>query len=412
MIFHCKGLARRLNRIRLLLSGCLFLFPLITHASFIESTMGAAVVNDSTATLYNPAALTLLKNPQVVALGTEAYLRTRFTGQSTQVATGLGESGTSTANSRYTLPSLYAGMPASKNVTLGIALISNFFNRSVEENSILRYVQPGNNIRDYDVIPAIGIKLNDQISIGAGLNFSYADFHLNPISGFYGLNIQDSQSNNVSDGHGLGWDVGALLKLSPVTLVGFNYRSAVTYHLSGQSVFEGSPLVTSNNYHFNIWTPARSVFSINHFVTPKLGFIGTLQRIQWSVFQTINVYGVATRVSGSPVIVNASIPYYLHNTWLLTLGSHYRLTPQWVLRVAGSYNQSPGNPSYQIANGNSFILGASMGYDINKIFTVDGSYAHAFIQNQSIAISGAQYLINGINKGSRDSVSLKLTLNV
>jgi long-chain fatty acid transport protein len=49
------------------------------------------------------------------------------------------------------------------------------------------------------------------------------------------------------------------------------------------------------------------------------------------------------------------------------LGSHYRITPKWVIRVAGTYNQSPGNSNYQIANGDSIILGASMGYEIYKI---------------------------------------------
>ena len=53
------------------------------HASFIESTIGAAVVNDATATYYNPAALTLLTNSQIIALRSLAYSHTNFTGQAT-----------------------------------------------------------------------------------------------------------------------------------------------------------------------------------------------------------------------------------------------------------------------------------------------------------------------------------------
>jgi long-subunit fatty acid transport protein len=63
-------------------------------------------------------------------------------------------------------------------------------------------------------------------------------------------------------------------------------------------------------------------------------------------------------------------------------------------------------------NGDMIILGASVGYDINKTFTIDGSYAHGFIKDQNIETSGSRYIINGVNEGSRDAVSLKLTVNI
>lgn len=126
----------------------------------------------------------------------------------------------------------------------------------------------------------------------------------------------------------------------------------------------------------------------------------------------MNIYGIANAINGMPVIINATIPYYLRDTWATTLGGHYQITPKWVLRVASSYNQSPGNPQYQIVNGDSIILGASMGYQINKTITIDGSYAHAFIENGNINITGWRYLIQGINSASRDAVSVKLTVNV
>lgn len=388
------------------------LYPLTANASFIESTIGTAVVNDATAANYNPAALVLLKNTQIIPLATIANFHTRFSGSSTRVSTGLTQTGSASTNTNYYSPSLYFGMPATEGVVIGLAVLSNQATRNLDDNSLLRYVQASNTIEDFDLIPAIGIKVNDYLSLGAGVNFSYANFNLRPITGFPGSNIADSESNNQSDGTGMGADVGVLLRPSLATLIGFNYRSLTTYRLSGQSVYEGSPRLVANNYHFKLSTPARSTLSVNHFVNQKLGFIGTVQRTQWSVLRNVHVYNTATLVGTAPIIVSASVPYYLRNTWLVTLGSHYRVTPEWVVRVAGSYSQSPGNPYYQIANGDSIIVGASMGYDINKTITVDASYAHAFIKNQTINITGSRYLINGVNEASRNAVSLKLTFNL
>lgn len=393
---------------------CIFilLFPLTLHASFIESTIGAAVVNDATASYYNPAALTLLKNPQIITLGSVAYFDNRFTGQSIQATSGFTQSGTSNNQTHYFLPSLYLGIPITDNIIVGLATLSNFFNNNIDEDSILRYSQSNNSIRSFDLVPAIGIKFNEFISLGANINFSYANFILRPIFGIPSLNIPDSQSRNTCDGRGLGGDVGILLKPNKSTLIGLNYHSAITYNLNGKSILESNPEVISDHYSFKFWTPSSSVLSINYFLTPSLGFISTIRRLQWSIFKNINIRGIATRIGNQSVILNASVPYQLHDTWLLTLGTHYRISPNWIIRIAGSYNQSPANGNFQISNGDSLILGTSVSYTINKNIIIDGSYAHAFIQNKNIHIANKRNIIDGVNKAYRDAVSLKFTFNL
>jgi len=390
----------------------LLLFPLTLHASFIESTIGTAVVNDATATYYNPAALILLKNTQIVTLGSFAISRSHFTGQAIQSTTHFTQSGSSNTLTHYFLPSFYLGLPITDKVTIGFAMISNFFNKEVGENSLLRYVQSSNDIRNVDFVSAIGAKLNDYFSLGAGINLSYANFLLEPTSGFPSLNIPDSQSRNQCDGTGWGGDIGFLLKPTHSTLIGFNYRSSITYRLSGKSVFEGNPEVTSNHYFFNFWTPARSVLSINHFFTSTIGMIATIQRIQWSIFKQVSIHGIANQIDSQPIILNATVPFHLRDAWLLTLGGQYRMTPKWIIRIAGSYNQSPGNNNYQISNGDSIILGVSMGYNINKKIIVDGSYAHAFFLNENIHVASGRSMINGLNKSNINSFSLKFTFNL
>lgn len=396
-----------------ILFAILLFVPVVTDASLIESTMGTAIVNDATAVYHNPAALTLLKNPQMIALGSVAYFRTTFTGQSFQPSTGYTQQGSASTQTHYYLPTFYFGMPANSHVTVGVAVITNLFNRDIDDASVLRYVQSTNTTQDVDIIPALGIKINDAFSVGAGVTFSRVDFDMDPVSGFPAQNIPDSQSRNVSDGTSIGGSVGFLLKPAPFTLLGFNYRSAMTFQMNGRSTFDGMPPISSDNYQFTFWTPARSVLSISQHLTKSVAFIGTVQRIQWSILNNITLHNVATQVGTVSVILPTAVaPFHLRNAWVFTAGGNYRVSPQWVVRAAGSYIQSPSNGSYQLANGDSIILGASLGYEINKTFSIDGGYAHAFMKNQNIHFAAKGSIITGINRGSRDSVSLKLTCNL
>lgn len=380
------------------------------HASFIESTMGAAVVNDATATYYNPAALILVSNTQLISLGSYATSRSMFTGQVTQVRTQFTLTGRSNDQSHYYLPTIYVALPLDK-FRLGFALISNFFNTDLDDHSILRYVKSSNDVKNIDFITSMGFSINKYFSLGAGVNFSRASFLMEPISGFPSLNIPDSQSRNKSNAHNIGGFAGFLIRPDKLTLIGFNYRSSINFPFKGTSELNGINKLISKNYNFTFWTPARSVLSVNRAITPSFAIISTAQYIKWDIFKKININGIATQVGSRKVIVNAQVPYYLHNSWILTLGNQYKITSQWTIRLAAAYVETPANGKYQISNGDSLIIGGSMGYDINKDISIDGSYAHAFVKNAEINIVNARNTITGVNKSARDSVSLKLTLN-
>ena len=53
-----------------------------------------------------------------------------------------------------------------------------------------------------------------------------------------------------------------------------------------------------------------------------------------------------------------------------------------------------------------------MGYKISKNITIDGGYAHAFMQNENIHIMTDRNKITGIDSGFVNAFSLKLTFNL
>lgn len=382
------------------------------HASFIEQTLGTAVVRDATAVYFNPAALTVLPKQQLVVQSTFAKSQFQFSGNAERLATGISESGKSSSISRFVLPSLYTSFPVNDRFSAGFAMIINDFNRDLDgAHSVLRYVQPGNQTKNLDLVPALGIKINRFLAVGANINFSHAQLIQEPISGIAALNIPESRSLNNSQGNSLGGDFGVLLKPGPKTALGFNYRSAVTYHLQGSSTLARAQIVSSNNYHFKYWTPARTVLSFSHFFNEKFGLTGTAQYLQWDIFKNGRIYNFVTQsAAGTLIVPEAPVHYDFHNAWIMTLGSIYNISTQWTIRFAGTYNQSPSTGRFQIGTGDSLVTGASMGYQLMKNLAMDCSYGHAFFRKKGINIATEQNSISGGNAGRHDSISLKFTL--
>ena len=134
-------------------------------------------------------------------------------------------------------------------------------------------------------------------------------------------------------------------------------------------------------------------------------------RPRWNIFKNAYIYNFATQ-AGSQAFINpeARINYNFHNSWMLTLGTIFNVSSKWIVRVAGTYNQSPSNGRTQISMGDSLVVGSSMRYRFMQNLTIDCSYSHAFFAKENINISTAQNIITGINQSDHNAISLKLTL--
>ena len=118
--------------------------------------------------------------------------------------------------------------------------------------------------------------------------------------------------------------------------------------------------------------------------------MGTLSYDQWSVFK--NYYANNYRqppsvLNPKGIIRNAYVPQNMHDTLDLTVGTHYRLNPQWLLRGSLKYEDTPTITAYRdVNNPDGPKLGINLGarYQMCKKLAMDFIYAHVFVKTVGI----------------------------
>ena len=397
-----------------LLTLCSLLFAANNAmAAFVDSVGGTAIVSDATAAYYNPAALTLIHKNQLVLLGIYQNVYSHFTGTASETITGVGtftQSGSTSSATNYYIPDSFLAIPVTQNVTLGFGEIYTFYGASeYPYNSILRYFGTTSYISVLDFIPSIGVRVNDKLALGGGLDFDVAKTTLNFVFGFPGV-IADTQIVNKATAAGVGGHVGILIQPKLGTTIGLTYHSVASLNFTGHSTKESATPLSTNLFKVSIPAVPSTEFSVDQFVNRKLGFIGTVKYTQWNRVKTLNLQNVVI-TSATPPTPSTVAQYHLRNTWRFTLGTHYTVNPKWSLRAAVTYDQDPVNSRYQLATGTNYLLGLSAAYHFTPDVIFDLSYGHVWYKGSNINITGSN-TITGSTRGHRDGVVGKLTWNL
>ena len=358
----------------------------------------AAVIDDASTNWYNSAGLPYL--PQQLAAGlTDVYQNNHFTGSSTAPSTvGVPfynfDSGSSSANSKPNaiLPNLHYSLPFHERFAFGLSIVPAWgLKENYGEASSVRYNSTSVATKTIDIAPSLAMRLNDQWSIGIGPDFHYlyltteAHVRTQPVTNF------DSISRYAADNWNTGWHAGILYRMNSATRFGLNYRSKIVSDLSGNSTFafNGISQLRTNSFKTTIPLPSSTTLSVYHDFTEKWAMMGTIAYDHWSSLghyygQNIIQPGLTP---GSSTLVNATSIQNMHNTFDYSVGTHYKLNQQWLLRGSLKYLPTPTSDSYrQLLFPDSPKLGINLGarYTINTKLAVDMLYAHVFTQTVHI----------------------------
>lgn len=374
----------------------------------------AAEGADASIGWYNPAGLVLLKQQEAVLSGVGVFPSSKLSGTSTYsstpfppqvfnyVQTFSGIQGAEDA----AVPAFHYAKPLGTNSTFGLSVVAPFgLSTNWGKNSAVRYQATLTDLKTINVSPEIGGKLTEHFSIGAGLDFQWAQVKFNQMLGspavapiiFPGApaTYLDSLSYNKGHSFGMGFHAGVLGMFNDNhTRIGLNYQSQVKHQFHGYSVLTGrmadiaegfeNPHATfrSNELFSNsVALPDVATLSAYQDINDRLALLGSLVYTGWNSFRVVelnNVAAINANIEESG-LVNSSTTEVYKNVFRVALGANYRFTDQWMLRVGGGYDATPtGNAHRDVrlpdANRWAGSIGAhyqmlpSLGFDLGYTY--------------------------------------------
>jgi long-chain fatty acid transport protein len=230
----------------------------------------------------------------------------------------------------------------------------------------------------FTIRPALAVKINKYLSIGAGLDIIYSDvrwdFH-NIDSRIWGPDEEWVINELTASGNGLGFTAGILLKPSEKFQIGGRYQHKVDMDLKGENDYgrgiiyiynldapEQTPDVVSTKPEFVayqdviFYLPLPSEIVIGVLLAPSKRFTiqADVQRTGWSRFQKWEFVAENPEDSYFPEVpedeepgdeyvegAKEGIELDMKDTWSLMLGGEYYFKEDLSLRIGYARHQSP-----------------------------------------------------------------------
>ena len=339
-------LALALSGARPAAAGGILLYEFGTAEVGLAAAGYAARAQDASTAFTNPAGMTRLDGTQALAGGQLMWLSNRFSvGSSTSPGLG-GESGGRAIGANGFVPG--AGAFVTHNLApdlwVGFSVAGNFGSIiDYDDNWVGRYRVQQATLLGVQFVPSIAYRVNDKLSIGAGLNAVYGIFDQKVAINNALPSLADGRLELDDKTWGFGGNVGVLYDVSPSTRVGLTWTSQVDLDFGSPARFSGlgpalSALLASRGLldaqvDLGIKVPQQVMASVVSRIDDRWTVLGNAGWQQWSKFGEPEI-GIDN--TQNPTSLTASIPF--KDTWHVAVGAQYRLSDPWTLNMGIAYD--------------------------------------------------------------------------
>ncbi len=218
------------------------------------------------------------------------------------------------------------------------------------------------------VTPMAAYKVTDKLSLGAGLQLQYFRARLtNTVAGPY-----SPMAAVHGDAFDVGYQLGAMYEFNDKTRVGVGYRSEVKHKIKGKIDSEIPWSMLNQNIHTNLTTPDMLSLGAYHQINDKWAVMAEYQRVFWSSFQDLNIYGDEYEFA-------SMTKEKWRDTNFFALGASYQIDNQWKLRLGTAYDQSAVRVQHRtprIPDSDRIWLSGGLNYQYNEHLTFDATYTY------------------------------------
>ncbi len=377
----------------------------------------ATAASDASTAFTNPAGLTYLRSAQLALPAIGLLGHTSFTGSSSTppfpFPFAVNQSGVASSHLAAFIPSFYYAAPISDRLVFGFGQTVPFaLGTSYATDSVVRYAATRSRVVTLDLGPSLGFKVNDKLSIGAGLDAMYLAFTLNNM---YGppVSIPDAEGLNQLNGWGAGYHAGILYQPKPATRIGASFNSMVMLHTRGTSaVFAPSGRTKIDSNRTDAALPARAQVSLQQDLNPIWTVMGTVFYTNWRTFDKITMQKVV--VPGGDII-SVTIPFNYHNTFDYAGGVNYKPTDKLTLKVGAEYMNTPSNNrNRSVADpiGRAVVVGVGAHFQQTPCMGFDFGYGHSFFKQESVHLRTPLTNLDGHNNAQTNVFGAQININV